>query len=495
MSTWHDENRKTYRYDFWRGGKRFAGFSIDPDTAVHALNMKDARRIETLLIARADAGLLKPPPVITAANFTLAQTLCEYLEEAKKHDRTWKRASTRIDHILAFFGMNTALISITQTMIEAYGLFLSTQVVQVYIGGPQKGGNWKPASNGAVREPSTRNSFLGVLRKAWRDAEERHRKDIPGFPLPPRIKRFKVPKTDPNPVREQDIARILDAAPSHLQEVIVLTVNTGARRDEILFLVVKEVDWDNERVTFPAGRTKGHKERTVRLNPVAMAILWNLRSRLPDPNDGDARLILYKKSPNAVPRPIRSVKTAWKATLRRAGIPGKYKLHGTRGSFITYLAANGVPTPVIQKLVGHDDPRTTARYTAIEDRYTNDAVLKFKSHPAFRGMGAGKGVITGLKIKQPAAPKAFAEQTPYLGVYPLRGKRVYQASITVVEGGHKRSRYIGTYPSAVEAARARDAVAKKLGGRKLNFPEEQQADTTEGEAIMKRTVGRPRSKE
>jgi hypothetical protein len=74
----------------------------------------------------------------------------------------------------------------------------------------------------------------------------------------------------------------------------------------------------------------------------------------------------------------------------------------------------------------------------------------------------------------------LAEPTPYVGVYPKRGKRVYEAKITVVEDGLKRTRYIGTFPTPEEAALARDVVAKEIGGRKLNFPDpEPQAAPTD----------------
>jgi integrase len=402
MSVWLDKHRKTYRYDFRRNGQRFAGVCIHPDTKTHARTLTEARQIEAIFIVRANTGIVEkevPLNAATASTFTLAQCLCDYLEEAKKTDRSWSRASRVIDHILAFFGKDVALSSISQKLIENYGRFLSEEIIQLYMGGPRKGGEFRPDSDGRVRDVATRNKYLGVLRKAWREAEGRYRKEIPGFPLPPLIKRFKVPKTHPNPVRQQDVARILDAAPMHLQEITLLTINTGARIGEILNAAVKEVDWENAKLTFPAERTKGHQERIVDLNEIAMALLWRLRQRLPDPNDGDARLIRYQRAPGSEPRPINSIRTAWRNTLRRAGIPGKYRFHGTRGSFITYLAANGVPLPVIQRIVGHEDPRTTARYIAIEDEYAKQAVQKLEAHPAFVGANQGRGVLGGLRSR------------------------------------------------------------------------------------------------
>jgi integrase len=484
MSVWLDKSRKTYRYDFWRHGERFAGVCIHPDLKTHARTLTEARQIEAIFVVRANEGVVEkepPPKAETASTFTLLQCLCDYLEQAKKTDRSWELASSIIDHILGFFGRDTTLVSISQKLTEKYGDFLSEEMVQVYVGGPRKGGELRPRRNGKVRDVATRNRYLGVLRKAWRDAERRYRGELPGFPPPPLIKLFKLPKTNPNPVRQQDVARILDAAPLHLQEIIILTLNIGGRLREILKAVVKEVDWDNARITFPAERTKGHKERSVDLNEIAMALLWKLRARLPDPNDGDARLIRYQRTPDSEPQPINSIRTAWRATLRRAKIPGKYKFHGTRGSFITYLAANGVPLPVIQRIVGHEDIRTTARYMAIEDQYAKEAVRKLEGHPAFVGANRGTGVLRGLGLKDPpTTPRPLAEPTPYVGVYPKRGKRVYEAKITVVEDGLKRVRYIGTFPTPEEAARARDVVAKQIGGRKLNFPDpEPQASTTD----------------
>jgi integrase/recombinase XerD len=49
-------------------------------------------------------------------------------------------------------------------------------------------------------------------------------------------------------------------------------------------------------------------------------------------------------------------------------------VHSLRHSYGTELAARGVPLPVIQRLMGHADVRTTMRYITVGESQLRDAV-------------------------------------------------------------------------------------------------------------------------
>jgi integrase/recombinase XerD len=61
---------------------------------------------------------------------------------------------------------------------------------------------------------------------------------------------------------------------------------------------------------------------------------------------------------------------------RKAGVtaPDGAMAHALRHSYGMRLALRGVPIPVIQQLLGHTDPRTTAIYTTAHAANLTDAL-------------------------------------------------------------------------------------------------------------------------
>jgi integrase len=59
-------------------------------------------------------------------------------------------------------------------------------------------------------------------------------------------------------------------------------------------------------------------------------------------------------------QPIRSVKTAWKATLKRAGVP-HFPIYNLRHAFCTRLSWVA-PDAVIQRAMRHTSPETKRQY-------------------------------------------------------------------------------------------------------------------------------------
>lgn len=55
-------------------------------------------------------------------------------------------------------------------------------------------------------------------------------------------------------------------------------------------------------------------------------------------------------------KPIHSIKTAWRATLKRAGIVRPIRPYDLRHAFATELIAGGVDIGTVAKLMGHSSP-------------------------------------------------------------------------------------------------------------------------------------------
>lgn len=136
-------------------------------------------------------------------------------------------------------------------------------------------------------------------------------------------------------------------------DIIWLLLLTGCRRNEILRLRWSEVDRD--RLVLADGKTG---PRIVPLNAPARRILERR------PRDGSPFVFPSPRDPAR----HRSRNLAfWDRARREAGIED-VRLHDLRHTYASHAVMNGVPVPVVARLLGHSDVRTTLRYAHLKDR-------------------------------------------------------------------------------------------------------------------------------
>lgn len=159
----------------------------------------------------------------------------------------------------------------------------------------------------------------------------------PGFVTPPIV-----------PPTAEEIGRMLQAAPPHLQRVIIIGAKMGLRVGpcELLKLEWSDVDFERSLIRVRAAR-KNPKE-PVREVPIMASLLPVFRAW----HDADAI--------NAIPyiihwkgKPVLSIKTAWAAMLKRACITRKVRPYDLRHAFATDAIANGADLGTVAKLMGH----------------------------------------------------------------------------------------------------------------------------------------------
>lgn len=149
--------------------------------------------------------------------------------------------------------------------------------------------------------------------------------------------------------------RILDAAPPHLRVAIILLTQTGGRTySEGFSLRWDQVDLANKLIRLGNDvKTPGSSE-PVPLSEYACEVLraWS---------DGQSPRSQYVfPSPICPDRPISTVKTAWQATLRRAGVP-HFPIYTLRHVFCTRLS-EVASDAVVQRAMRHTSPETKRRY-------------------------------------------------------------------------------------------------------------------------------------
>ena len=87
---------------------------------------------------------------------------------------------------------------------------------------------------------------------------------------------------------------------------------------------------------------------------------------------------------NEVGERVRSVRTAWKATCRRAGIVDLH-LHDLRREFGSRLLESGAPLHVTRDFLGHADISQTSTYLATTVQSLEDALRHMEAQQSNAG--------------------------------------------------------------------------------------------------------------
>ena len=215
----------------------------------------------------------------------------------------------------------------------------------------------------SVTAPGNANKGLALLRRIMNHA-------VSGGV----VSRNPVKRTTMNPrprltrfLSAEEIVRLHEALDECVAErpayerqadIIRLLIYTGCRKSEIKNLKWSEVDGDTLRL---ADSKTG--PRTVHLSANARAVIDRQRG-------GDGAFVF--PSPVNPDRPYGPDLRLWTRVRDRAGLSG-VRLHDTRHTFASQAVMNGVPLPVVARLLGHRQLRMTMRYAHAGDREVIEA--------------------------------------------------------------------------------------------------------------------------
>jgi integrase len=133
----------------------------------------------------------------------------------------------------------------------------------------------------------------------------------------------------------------------HAAAALRLLIFTGARLREILNLKWEHVDLQRGLLFLPDSKTG---KKTIVLGGAALAVLTNLK------HVGN-----YVIAGNDPEKPRADLQRPWALVSTRAGLAG-LRLHDLRHSFASVGAGSGLGLPIIGKLLGHSNSKTTERY-------------------------------------------------------------------------------------------------------------------------------------
>ncbi len=205
---------------------------------------------------------------------------------------------------------------------------------------------YKAGRTAAGRAPGTINASIRALRTMFRWAVRYER--IARDPLK-RVELLENRKVHHRrPLEEDEIAKLLEASPSHYRRIWIAFLTTGLRHKELVELRWRDVDLDSRLLRVAAENCKLRREDLL---PMALELEAVLRELMPGEHDPDARVFL-----NAAGRPWRhNLLKRFKSCLRTAGIdPDGLDIHSLRQTFGTRLASDPtVDVKSVQTLMRH----------------------------------------------------------------------------------------------------------------------------------------------
>jgi integrase len=149
---------------------------------------------------------------------------------------------------------------------------------------------------------------------------------------------------------KDEINRLLNALPDHLNAMARFTLAVGLRENNVLELEWSQVDTERRVCWIHADQSKNKKPFSVPLNSAALAVLEGQK--------GKHQNIVFPYNNKAM---SKASTNAWYKAMISANIAG-FTWHGLRHTWASWHVMNGTPLEVLQKLGGWSSLAIVMRY-------------------------------------------------------------------------------------------------------------------------------------
>lgn len=174
------------------------------------------------------------------------------------------------------------------------------------------------------------------------------------------IPRPKKPALLPKHLSAAEIQKIIDVTPNPKHALIIKACyGMGLRVSEIAALKLEHINTNDMKVLISAA--KGKKDRYVFLPETLLAEMKRYyKNYRPE-------LFLFEGSAGS-PLSVRTLQLVFKNAMKKAEIHRNVGIHCLRHSYATHLLEYGTDISHIQKLLGHNNIKTTLNYTRVTDK-------------------------------------------------------------------------------------------------------------------------------
>ncbi len=175
------------------------------------------------------------------------------------------------------------------------------------------------------------------------------------------IPRPKRPLKLPKVISEEKIFKGLSEIKNLKHKVLLMIAySAGLRVSEVINIKVDDINSDRMQIFIE--RAKGKKDRLVPLSKVALELLREYYIKY------QPKKWLFEGQIKNTSYSSRSAQAVFNYYFEKVGIPKYITFHSLRHSFATHLLEGGTDIKYIQELLGHNDIRTTLRYTHVSKK-------------------------------------------------------------------------------------------------------------------------------
>jgi len=294
----------------------------------------------------AKALLKMEPENPQRVSITLAQAIERYLA-SKVRKRTINEDRRQLDLLKAEFGGEAPLVEITASRISEYKAKRLATVQKV---GEGEAAVERRLTAAAVNRPLA--LLLHLLRLAHEEWE--------AIDNVPRIRLEKEPQGRLRWLTQEEITRLLEACAKsknkQLRAAVVVALNTGLRRGELMGLTWNRVDLSRGVIRLEL--TKSGRRREVPMNDDSYQGLVSLGPK------ADGRV--FK---------TRYIQTAYNNAVAAARLDD-VNFHTLRHTFASWAVMRGVTLKELQELLGHASLAMTMRYAHLAPEHLRTAVSR-----------------------------------------------------------------------------------------------------------------------
>ena len=209
--------------------------------------------------------------------------------------------------------------------------------------------------------PATVNRMLAILKHMFKKAVDW---DMVNDDVLGKISKVKLSPEHNTRLRfltVEECRALINGCVPHLKPIVIVALNTGMRRGEILNLKWEQVDLKHGFILLDI--TKNGERREIPIN-TTLEYLFNEM-----PHSIESIYVFTDRNG----KPYGDIKHSFATALKKAGIRD-FRFHDLRHTFASHLVMSGIDLTSVKELLGHKSLTMTMRYSHLTAGHKRKAV-------------------------------------------------------------------------------------------------------------------------